>query len=207
MILDYVEISKYILDNEPDRNYDFFNCGLRAVIENPYGPITNDFIYNLVKNWHKEYYFDESSKKTLDVCYFDEEFLTVLESKLKIRTDFLRVYSGHDNILFVSRVLTWLSEQGYEMMDHLYTIHLMSNLFDVGIARESKLSMGKNYDSYGMVYTGSLARYEPFMDTVFYTHLVKINSAYLAMQEKKVRFEAPKSGESYHLPSTKYLDW
>ena len=120
--VDYLRISDYLLENsENQRGVDFFNCGLRAVIGNPEGRITRVFIQNLINIWHNKYEHSPNLEP-LGLCYFDKEFLQDLEDKLKTRINFARVFSGHDNILFASELLSWLSQQGIHFRDHMVAI-------------------------------------------------------------------------------------
>ena len=207
LTLNYLHISKYILEKEPSNTFDFFNCGLRQLIENPYSTLTNDFIHNLIKDWHKAQTLGKSDKEPLAVCYFDEEFLDSLQSKLKARTNFSRVYSGHDNIIFASRLLTWLHSVGFEIKDHIYPIQVLSNLFDVGVTkmvRDSTLNPQKDND---IDYTGDLSQYSVYKNTVFYNHLINIHIAYVKNYQKKYDNSDVFSSEKVDLPSRKLISW
>ena len=117
------------------------------------------------------------------------------------------MYSGHDNIIFASRLLTWLHSVGFEIKDHIYPIQVLSNLFDVGVTkmvRDSTLNPQKDND---IDYTGDLSQYSVYKNTVFYNHLINIHIAYVKNYQKKYDNSDVFSSEKVDLPSRKLISW
>jgi len=112
---------------------------LRAILENPEVKLTRAFVHNLIHIWHNKYEHN-SNIEPYKLCYFDKEFLKLLESKIGIRINFSRIYSGHDNILFASELLSWLTKEGISFRDHILTIQVLSNIFEVGLSQKSEIA-------------------------------------------------------------------
>ena len=71
MIVDFATIAQYLLDSgESNRGVDFFNCGLRAIVQNPEGKLTRAFLHNLIRIWHSKYEHN-AQLDPFKVCYFD----------------------------------------------------------------------------------------------------------------------------------------
>lgn len=207
--VDYVRMTRYILDKDTERNFDFYNCGLRAVFSDPYSGVTVEFINQLIYNWHKRVSQDPG-KTPYKICFLDEAFLEEVEKKLLHRVHFLDIYSGKSNILLASRILLWLKNQGLDLLAQYYHIQIIGNLFEVGLADyHRKIAKNVKSDEYSLYsYSkGDYDQYQQFTDDVFYEQVLNIHDIYAKFEEDNQRFDKGTPDTNPEHPIRTLMDW
>lgn len=136
MTYSFEKISEYIINNEIDRERDYFYCSMRAIISDPLTSISDLLIKNLILAKDKK--FKNGGKELIKLCEFDKEFEFEVEVALNGKIDVKSVFDGKKNYHVASLLLDYLKELKFESIRNHMVLHTLSNLVEIDIDNKFK---------------------------------------------------------------------